>query len=220
MKFKLLFSLLILFKLSFSQTISVFDDIMLSKKTILCNLLSKYMSTSQHYEYYIMDTNYYGITSDGKCHNFSGTYNFAVRNDSLCQVYFSASFPRKSYSLKSINATIDSLLDEFTKKFGTPEQFEDYRKDSSNPDVIRGYTLLNSSWQTNKDIMQLSLSYSDSGFPNEERTHYSIRIHRYRECYADHKSLLHGSLIKPVANIASAILMNINIPCLHRNYRT
>jgi len=181
----ILVTILFASSLSIGQTVNVFDQIMLTKKFSQCDLISKYISNTQHYEFYVMDSAFYGITSEGNCSNISGNYNFAVRNDTLCQVYFMTRFPRSSNSLKSISLKVDSLLEYFSNKFGKAESFIDYRKDSSNSEVINGYTLLDATWLVNGDRLVIDLSFSDS--ENLNRSVYSLRIHRFRECYFDNK---------------------------------
>ena len=170
---------------SFSQTINVFDETMLSKKLSHCDMISKYLNKVQHYQYYILDTAYYGITSEGYCSNISGSYNFTVRKDSLCQVYFMSSFPRSSNSIMSISPKIDSLIQTFIKKFGPPKNLIDNRKDSANPHVINGYILLEAAWLINEDRFRIEFSFLDSDDINKPL--YGLRIHRFRECYFSKK---------------------------------
>ena len=188
MKTKILFILLVLNAcLCKGQTVDLFEKPMLTEKLSQCDLISQYFNTIQHYEYYLIEPKYYGITAEANFSGFSGNYNFAVRNDSLCQFYFMSFVPRKSSSLKAISAKIDSIILAWTKKYGPPDQLIDNRKDSANPQTIDAYTLLNASWMIKEDRLTLRLSYSDA--PNDVRGNFGIHIHRFRECYFDKKSL-------------------------------
>jgi len=157
---------------------------MLNEKLSQCDLISKYLGNIQHYEYYVMDSNYYGITVEGNFSSFSGNYNFAVRNDSLCQFYFMAALPKKSNSLKELSITLDSLILAWTGKFGPPDLFIDGRVNSTNTEVENS-TILSASWKIKQDILKLRFSYGES--LRDARGNFNIIIHRYRECYFDKK---------------------------------
>ena len=66
----ILVTILFASSLSIGQTVNVFDQIMLTKKFSQCDLISKYISNTQHYEFYVMDSAFYGnLSSSNKCNS-------------------------------------------------------------------------------------------------------------------------------------------------------
>lgn len=182
--FILLFFILLV-RLTYGQTIEVFDYKLYSEKLTLCELISKFVDPNKNFEYTHFDSSFYSIKSYNNKSNIFGDWTFISRNDSINQIcWTSIELPITEEWFKILYGQADSLINTFTIKHGQPIKFRKKEKKFYKPNhKLFPTEIMSATWIIDEQKLKV-----DFIVPGEHKDfYYMIRIQKFKDYYGNSK---------------------------------
>ena len=165
------------------QSSDIFNIKLYAERLTQSELVSKYLSKVDNYEYYKFDTAFYSLSFKGIYANIPGKYSLAMKNDSLCQIYFASYFPISEHWLKSLHKQTDSLIAVFTNIFGQPSKSIDNFQNYSTSKEKSSNTICKSMWAINGEKLKIEFSIEEE----HGKSAYLVRIVKFKDYYGNTK---------------------------------
>jgi len=104
-----------------AQSLDLFDTKLYAETTSLCDLLNKYVSRNQKFEFTPYGPSFYSVSSYDNRSAIFGQWTYVLRNDSLDQLEFaSLDLPINAGWFNQLSKFADSAIHLFTGKYGKP----------------------------------------------------------------------------------------------------
>ncbi|QCR22444.1 hypothetical protein [Pontibacter sp. SGAir0037] len=181
----LILILQVLVRLSFGQTISVFDTKLYSEKVDLCDITSKFIDLGKEFKYYPFGSDFFSVSAYDNSSDIYGHWSFVVRQDSLNQIGFtSLEYPITAENYDRLYRQADKLIKQYTSQYGQPVKSNFIKKEgfennkSYNPNGIH-----KAMWLI--DGQKLKVEFGVDGEHGE--FHYSLSILRFKDYFSNMK---------------------------------